>query len=54
LSRVEPAARIVLTDGSLDNLDRLLRREGATVGFAESALIRLFQIEQDSLEAGDD
>ena len=49
---MEPAPRIVLTDGSLDNLYRLLRGEGAGVSFAESALIRLFQVEQDSLEAG--
>jgi len=41
-------ARLIATDGSVDNLERLLRSEGARVGFAESALIQLFQVEQAS------
>lgn len=41
-------AKLVTTDGSLDNLQRLATGEGARVGFAESALVRLYQTEQDS------
>ncbi len=43
-------AQVVPTGGSLDNLERLAEGKGARVGFAESALINLYQAERAKAE----